>query len=135
MTDTEIEGPGRHRNGDVLAESATKRDDVFDETYKEKEGPKPSMIIVWRNIILMTLLHIGAVYGITLVPSAHVLTWAWCKYDKANPLVISNELSFHIVFYGVVNFHLGLGTQHSWIRQSSVLRSASSPASFSLPCW
>lgn len=94
MTDTEIEGPGRHRNGDVLAESATKRDDVFDETYKEKEGPKPSMRIVWKNIILMTLLHIGAVYGISLVPSAHVLTWAWCKYDKANPLVISNELSF-----------------------------------------
>ncbi|XP_055792838.1 acyl-CoA desaturase [Salvelinus fontinalis] len=80
MTDTEIEGPGRHGNGDVLAESATKRDDVFDETYKEKEGPKPSMIIVWKNIILMTFLHIGAVYGISLVPSAHVLTWAWSVF-------------------------------------------------------
>ncbi|XP_041691992.2 acyl-CoA desaturase [Coregonus clupeaformis] len=80
MTDAKVEGPGRHRNCDVLAESATRRDDVFDETYKEKEGPKPPMIIVWKNITLMTLLHIAAVYGISLVPSAHVLTWAWSVF-------------------------------------------------------
>ncbi|KAJ8346350.1 hypothetical protein SKAU_G00277510 [Synaphobranchus kaupii] len=33
--------------------------------------------IVWRNVILMTLLHIGAVYSLFLIPKAHPLTWIW----------------------------------------------------------
>lgn len=62
-------------NGDVLPESA--REDTFDHTYKEKEGPKPPRIIVWKNVILMTLLHIGALYGVFVVPSASRLTLLW----------------------------------------------------------
>lgn len=54
-------------------------EDVFDHTYKEKEGPKPPIVIVWRNVILMSLLHIGALYGLLLLPSALALTWIWCK--------------------------------------------------------
>ncbi|KAJ8356512.1 hypothetical protein SKAU_G00193060, partial [Synaphobranchus kaupii] len=45
-------------------------EDVFDDTYKEKEGPKPPREIVWRNVVLMCLLHIGALYGFTVLPSA-----------------------------------------------------------------
>lgn len=67
-------------NGDVLPESA--REDAFDHTYKEKEGPKPPRIIVWKNVILMTLLHIGAFYGVFVVPSASRLTLLWCKCEK-----------------------------------------------------
>ncbi|XP_051523887.1 acyl-CoA desaturase-like [Myxocyprinus asiaticus] len=52
-------------------------EDVFDHTYKEKEGPKPPVVIVWRNVILMTLLHIGALYGISLIPVASKLTLIW----------------------------------------------------------
>ncbi|XP_017320070.1 stearoyl-CoA desaturase b [Ictalurus punctatus] len=54
-------------------------DDAFDESYKEKEGVSPPLKIVWRNVVLMTLLHIGAVYGLTLIPSAKASTllWAW----------------------------------------------------------
>ncbi len=55
-------------------------EDVFDDTYKEKEGPKPPRMLVWRNIILMTLLHISALYGLILLPSAKVLTLAWSEY-------------------------------------------------------
>ncbi|XP_010866808.2 acyl-CoA desaturase [Esox lucius] len=78
MPETEVlEGSVRSRNGEVRAESVTEREDLFDETYKEKDGPKPPMIIVWKNVILMTLLHIGAVYGIFLLPSARMLTLAW----------------------------------------------------------
>lgn len=64
-------------NGNVLSEAT--REDVFDHTYKEKEGPKPARIIVWKNVVLMTLLHISAVYAIFLIPSASPLTLLWCK--------------------------------------------------------
>ncbi|XP_063290980.1 stearoyl-CoA desaturase [Pelobates fuscus] len=52
-------------------------DVIFDNTYAEKPGPKPPMEIVWRNVILMSLLHVGAVYGIFLVPAASLPTLAW----------------------------------------------------------
>ncbi|MCJ8730565.1 hypothetical protein PDJAM_G00185910 [Pangasius djambal] len=83
MTDTEKRDcySARQRiskeNGD-----ATWVDDAFDESYKEKEGLVIPMKIVWRNVVLMTLLHIGAVYGLTLVPSAKAFTllWAWACF-------------------------------------------------------
>lgn len=49
-------------------------DDAYDESYTDKEGPVAPMKIVWRNVVLMTLLHIGAVYGLTVVPSAKAFT-------------------------------------------------------------
>ncbi|XP_069466596.1 stearoyl-CoA desaturase [Ambystoma mexicanum] len=52
-------------------------DDVFDDSYRGKEGPKPPRRIVWRNVILMSFLHLSALYGIVLIPSAMYLTWAW----------------------------------------------------------
>lgn len=76
---TESDGGNvKHRNGEAATDSCS-RDDVFDDTYKEKEGPKPPSVIVWKNVILMSLLHIGAIYGISLIPSAASLTLAWCK--------------------------------------------------------
>uniref|UniRef100_A0A3Q2CFC3 stearoyl-CoA 9-desaturase n=1 Tax=Cyprinodon variegatus TaxID=28743 RepID=A0A3Q2CFC3_CYPVA len=52
-------------------------EDAFDHTYKEKEGPKPPRVMVWRNVILMTLLHIGAAYGLFLIPTASPSTLLW----------------------------------------------------------
>ncbi|KAJ7324462.1 hypothetical protein JRQ81_017482 [Phrynocephalus forsythii] len=52
-------------------------DDVFDESYHEKKGPKPATVYVWRNIILMSLLHLYAVYALWLIPSTHLLTSLW----------------------------------------------------------
>ncbi|XP_072280960.1 stearoyl-CoA desaturase [Pyxicephalus adspersus] len=52
-------------------------DDVFDHTYREKIGPKPPAKIVWRNVILMSLLHLSAVYGILLIPLAKPATLVW----------------------------------------------------------
>lgn len=54
-------------------------DDIFDETYREKEGPKPAKRYVWRNIILMAFLHLTALYAIWFIPSAKLLTLAWGK--------------------------------------------------------
>ena len=38
------------------------------------------MVIVWRNVILFTFLHFGALYAISLIPKAHPLTLIWSKY-------------------------------------------------------
>lgn len=82
MTETETRNrhDGKQQNGDATAETSTV-EDVFDDTYKEKDGPKPPMRLVWRNIIMMALLHIGAVYGLLLFPSASALTLTWSKYS------------------------------------------------------
>lgn len=37
--------------------------------------------IVWRNVILMGLLHAGALYSVLLIPKAHPFTWIWCKSE------------------------------------------------------
>eukprot|EP00794_Sanderia_malayensis_P020019 gene20021-21980_t len=54
-----------------------------DDVYQVAAGPgarpaKPTRRrreIVWPNVIYMTLLHIGAFYGITLVPRCSLYTW------------------------------------------------------------
>ncbi|TSK22749.1 Acyl-CoA desaturase [Bagarius yarrelli] len=59
--------------------ATTRVDDAFDESYKETDSSMPPVRIVWRNVVAMTLLHIGALYGLTLIPSAKAFTllWAW----------------------------------------------------------
>lgn len=98
MTETEALEKKQHRskNGDVLPEPA--REDEFDHTYREKEGPKPAKIIVWKNVILMTLLHLSAVYAIFLIPSASALTLLWCEYEKLldNTAAFVNCLCFFL---------------------------------------
>ncbi|XP_047208063.1 stearoyl-CoA desaturase b [Girardinichthys multiradiatus] len=76
MTATRIHHADKQQNGDAMAETSTV-EDVFDDTYREKEGKKPPRILVWRNIILMCFLHIGALYGLVLIPSASWLTLGW----------------------------------------------------------
>ncbi|XP_078400684.1 stearoyl-CoA desaturase 5-like isoform X1 [Cetorhinus maximus] len=36
--------------------------------------------IVWRNVALMSLLHLGALYSLTLFPQAQPLTWLWAYF-------------------------------------------------------
>ncbi|KAL6487167.1 hypothetical protein MHYP_G00037930 [Metynnis hypsauchen] len=66
----------RQRNADEMAEG-TLLDDVLDESYKEKRDPSYPKQIVWRNVVLMTLLHIGAVYGLITITTASALTLLW----------------------------------------------------------
>ncbi|XP_046884719.1 stearoyl-CoA desaturase b [Hypomesus transpacificus] len=75
-TETRTTNPRKQQNGKVVAETSA-MEDVFDDSYKEKDGPKPPTRLVWRNIISMLLLHTGAVYGVTLIPSASSLTLVW----------------------------------------------------------
>lgn len=82
-TMTETESRSQHgekrQNGDAATEVSTV-EDVFDDTFKNKDGPKPPRIPVWRNIILMSLLHVAALYGLTLAPSASAPTLVWSEY-------------------------------------------------------
>ncbi|KAG9263483.1 stearoyl-CoA desaturase 5 [Astyanax mexicanus] len=43
------------------------------DAKEEKRG----QTIVWRNVVLMALLHLAAVYALQLIPRAHPFTWIW----------------------------------------------------------
>lgn len=74
MTEAEVVENHSKSNG---CSTEASREDTFDPTYKEKDGPKPPVQIVWKNIVLMGLLHLGSLYGLLLVPSASVKTLMW----------------------------------------------------------
>lgn len=61
------------------------KEDLYDPSYRDKEGPKPKFQYVWRNIILMSLLHVGALYGILLFPSCKIYTYLWGKRSPCPP--------------------------------------------------
>ncbi|CAL1577355.1 unnamed protein product [Knipowitschia caucasica] len=63
----------KRRNG----HAASPGNGVLDTELKAKEGRGAKMQLVWRNIVLMCLLHVGAVYGFTLITSARALTLVW----------------------------------------------------------
>ncbi|XP_057682708.1 acyl-CoA desaturase [Corythoichthys intestinalis] len=71
----EKQQPPASSNGFPMEASCS--EDAFDHTYQEKQGPKPPRIVVWRNVILMTLLHIGAMYGVLLIRTAALATLLW----------------------------------------------------------
>ncbi|XP_051968833.1 acyl-CoA desaturase-like [Xyrauchen texanus] len=73
MTDSDVKAPLMRSEPETV-------EDVFDNTYKEKEGPKPPVVIVWRNVILMSFLHVGALYGLSLIPVACTLTLVWSVF-------------------------------------------------------
>lgn len=82
MTETETRNtntskPHQNGNGHAVTEASSSVEDIFDDSYKEKDGPKPKRRLVWRNIVAMLVLHTGAIYGLTLIPSAKVATLAW----------------------------------------------------------
>lgn len=53
---------------------------VIPEQSEQQEEEFPKLKIVWRNVILMSLLHIGALYGIWLIPQAKIATLVWSKF-------------------------------------------------------
>jgi len=71
-----LEKPSLYLEEDIRPEL---KDDIYDPSYKDPEGPKPKVEYVWRNIILMSLLHLGALYGILLIPACKIYTCIWGK--------------------------------------------------------
>lgn len=53
----------------------------------ERPGARePRQTIVWRNVVLMSLLHLAAVYSLVLIPKAKPLTLLWGK-SRGRPLL------------------------------------------------
>lgn len=69
------------------------RDDIYDPSYQDKEGPNPKLEYVWRNIILMSVLHLGALYGITWIPTCKMYTLLWGKSSPCPPDPVPQVLS------------------------------------------
>jgi len=59
---------------DVMTSSGEVTPVATEATHTAK---RPPMIIVWRNVVLMSALHIAAVYGLYCLIWAHPLTWLW----------------------------------------------------------
>lgn len=82
-------GPRYNENGEVTGASNLNPEDdelllqsnVNDEPVKEQvKKSSYEMKIVWRNVILFTILHSGALYGVySLLFEAKWLTWLWSK--------------------------------------------------------
>nr|AAL99291.1 stearoyl-CoA desaturase [Chanos chanos] len=60
-----------------IMRAATEERVLLVDSQKEKEGPTLPGQIVWRNVVLMVLLHIGALYGLVTIPAASALTLVW----------------------------------------------------------
>ncbi|WAQ96114.1 SCD5-like protein [Mya arenaria] len=51
--------------------------EVVDQRAVE-ESERPALTIVWKNVVLMSALHIGALYGLWLLPQASWKTMIFC---------------------------------------------------------
>ncbi|XP_035669392.1 stearoyl-CoA desaturase 5-like isoform X1 [Branchiostoma floridae] len=58
-----------------------------------QDGKAPPTQIVWRNVVIMSLLHMGAIFGLFLLPSAHPYTLMWVMKCLCSPAVICYSLS------------------------------------------
>lgn len=59
---------------------------VISDSPEPEVGGQP-LQIVWRNVILMSGLHIAALYGIYLLPQATISTLVWSKYKMRRLIV------------------------------------------------
>lgn len=69
---------------------------------RELNGAKRHRI-VWRNVILMGLLHAGALYSLLLIPKSHPFTWIWCKSENE-----VDTLGFVYVTTHLRRYHMNL---------------------------
>lgn len=72
----------------VVQRFAVRGEDVRSPENHEETPPKSRdkgfhlKGIVWRNVILMVLLHAASLYSIFLIPTARPLTLFWCKSEQ-----------------------------------------------------
>lgn len=81
----------------VVQRFAVRGEDVRNAENHEETPPKSRddkgfhlQGIVWRNVILMALLHAASMYSIFLIPTARPLTLFWCKSEQKK-----KNLTFH----------------------------------------
>ena len=52
---------------------------VDDPTPRSKRATQK---VVWRNVLLMSALHLASLYALFLIPKSHPPTWLWGKAIK-----------------------------------------------------
>jgi len=73
-------GEDQPMNGiDVTVDSLGLVPVVSQQQQEEKPEYVPTQI-VWKNVILMAVLHLGALYGVWLIPQAKISTLIFGKY-------------------------------------------------------
>lgn len=68
------------RDGEADVSCNGQAESPFGSREEESKQKVERRQIVWRNVILMALLHIGAVYSLLLIPKAHLYTLIWGKF-------------------------------------------------------
>lgn len=62
------------------------------------EQKQPPVKIIYENVVIYVVLHLLALYGLTRVPSIHLITWVWSEYFKfdrsQNMLKVTNFTAF-----------------------------------------
>ncbi|KAL4240636.1 suppressor of clathrin deficiency [Mactra antiquata] len=64
---------------DELRDDLNVMPDIINDV-PEPEVKRQPLQIVWRNVILMSILHIIAIYGLYLLPQAQILTLVWSGF-------------------------------------------------------
>ncbi|KAJ3607458.1 hypothetical protein NHX12_024509 [Muraenolepis orangiensis] len=113
----------RTRGGHVPSEPVASID-TFDHTYKEQEGPKPPRQMVWRNVLLMVVLHVGALYGLLLVPSASYMTLLWSAvcfvFSALGVTAGAHRLWSHRTYKASLPLRILLGVANSMAFQNDI---------------
>nr|XP_011452904.1 acyl-CoA desaturase isoform X1 [Crassostrea gigas]XP_034311676.1 acyl-CoA desaturase-like isoform X1 [Crassostrea gigas] len=72
---------GRMAPRNVVEEPVPAQGSVPQEVEdSEPEFKRPPQRIVWRNVVLMSSLHLASLYALTLIPRSHPLTWLWTMF-------------------------------------------------------
>lgn len=69
----------------VPAQGSVDQEVVEDSEPEFKRHPRR---IVWRNVVLMSFLHLASLYALTLIPRSHPLTWLWSK-PQVNDVILA----------------------------------------------
>lgn len=64
-------------------------------THSHTQSRDAPMVVVWRNVVLMSALHIAAVYALILIPSASAYTLLWSESIYLCLHCASSSSSFH----------------------------------------
>ena len=62
-------------------EDDLKHDGSVDGPHVEEEKPYPPHQFVWQNFVKFGVFHLGALYGLYLLPSISWKTWLFSKYN------------------------------------------------------
>ncbi|KAK7810927.1 hypothetical protein U0070_013581 [Myodes glareolus] len=83
------------------------KENTHDPSYQDEEEPPPKLGYIWKNIILMALLHVVALYGIILIPSCKNDVYEWARDHCAHHKFTETHADPHNSRRGFFFSHVG----------------------------